>query len=257
MTLSMGCYAAGYLTGLAAFVWMARRRGMATEGIFLLLAAGLVGGLLCANLAQRVFTGEAGKTILGGIAGGYVSVLCAKRYTGITRPTGDLFAVAICAGEGVGRWGCYFGGCCYGRPTTAAWGVWQHHAWRHPTQLYLSLSCLLILIALVRLETRPDPTSNHVRPENILFCVQGLLYCAARFAVEFWREFPPLLPNTFLLSTLSTAQYACIAGGVFFAARLALLSHTSRRSDARGQSFMPAAPVAGDAGLNAAFDAKP
>lgn len=242
----MGCYAAGYLTGLAAFVWMARRRGMATEGIFLLLAAALVGGLLCANLAQRVFMGEAGKTILGGIAGGYVSVLCAKRYMGITRPTGDLFAVATCAGEAVGRWGCYFGGCCYGRPTVALWDVWQHHAWRHPTQLYLSLACLLILIALVRLETQPDRVPGQVYTENVLFCVQGLLYCAARFAVEFWRESRPLMPNVFLLATLSTAQYACIAGGVFFGARLARIRRAPPLPDASGRYAAPALPPAFD-----------
>ena len=247
MTLSMGCYAAGYLTGLIAFVWMARRRGMATEGIFMLLAAGLIGGLVCANLAQRLFTGEAGKTILGGIAGGYAAVLCAKRLLGITRPTGDLFAVAICAGEAVGRWGCYFGGCCYGKPTSIGWAVWQHQAWRHPTQIYLSLASLLILFALIRLEIRPARTL----PENVLFCVQGVLYCAARFVIEFWRApapaplsnlpstFPSMLPHSPPL--LSIAQYACIAGGIFFGARLAHISRSSRSGAVGSQSRLPLA----------------
>lgn len=171
MTLSAGCYAAGYLTGLAAFAWMARRRGLATEGIFALLVAGIIGGLLCANVAQWLTTGTAGKTVLGGIAGGYLAVALAKRWLGIRRPTGDLFAVAICAGEAVGRWGCFFGGCCYGKPTGIAWAVWQHGAYRHPTQLYLSLSCLLILIVLILLEAR----RNQPLPENALFCAQGSL----------------------------------------------------------------------------------
>ena len=210
MTLSAGCYAAGYLTGLAAFAWMARRRGMATEGIFALLVAGIVGGLVCANLAQWLTTGTAGKTVLGGIAGGYVAVALAKKWLGIRRPTGDLFAVAICAGEAVGRWGCFFGGCCYGKQTGIAWAVWQHDAFRHPTQLYLSLSCLLILIVLVWLEVRRDKTL----PENALFCVQGALYCIARFGIEFWRAHPG---STALITS---AQWACVAGLIFFVVRL-------------------------------------
>lgn len=105
MTLSAGCYGLGYLTGLAAFVWMARRRKMATSGILAIMGAGLIGGLIAANLTQWVFGGSAGKTVLGGIAGGYLTVICYKRYLGIQRPTGDLFAAAVSAGEAVSRCG--------------------------------------------------------------------------------------------------------------------------------------------------------
>lgn len=199
--------------GLAAFVWMARRRRMANEDTFALLTAGLIGGLLCANLVQLLVTNAAGKTVLGGIAGGYLFVLLAKRLLGINRPTGDLFAVAICAGEAVGRWGCFFGGCCYGKPTTAAWAVWQHNAFRHPAQLYLSLANLLILLILVFLQRWSEDRSKRISgirlPENTLFCVQGALYCVARFLIEFWRFTPDR-------GLLTSAQWACIAGCVFF-----------------------------------------
>jgi phosphatidylglycerol:prolipoprotein diacylglycerol transferase len=205
--LAAGFYAAGYILGIAAFVWMARRRGLATEGILLAMMAGLIGGLICANLAQRAVTGAAGKTVLGAVAGGYLCVFLTKRAVGIRRPLGDLFAVAICAGEAVGRWGCLFGGCCYGRPTDVPWAVWQHDAFRHPTQIYLSLACLLILGALWRFE-RASP------PENGLFYLQGMLYCAARFLIEFCRETHAVGIG------LSAAQWACLVGFAFFAARL-------------------------------------
>jgi len=213
MTLSAGCYAAGYVTGLLAFIWMAYLRRMANEDIFAILAAGLIGGLLCANVAQLLVTNTAGKTVLGGIAGGYMFVLIAKRLLGITRPTGDLFAVAICAGEAVGRWGCFFGGCCYGKPTTMAWAVWQHNAFRHPAQIYLSLANLLILLVLLFLQRQSEYRSESrpgIRlPENTLFCVQGALYCVARFLIEFWRFTPDA-------GLLTRAQWACMAGFVFF-----------------------------------------
>ena len=120
--LSPLCYALGYGTGLAAFYAMARRRGIATSGVMALMGAGLIGGLAGANLTQWLFGGAAGKTVLGAVAFGYVSVFLYKRYLGITRPTGDLFAVALCAGEAVGRFGCFFGGCCYGLPVPCPLG---------------------------------------------------------------------------------------------------------------------------------------
>lgn len=206
-SLSALFYAAGYLTGLGAYVALARRRAMATSGIFAVLGAGLLGGLIGANAAQWFATGSGGKTVLGGVAGGYLGVVLYKRWLGIVRPTGDLFAVALCAGEAVGRWGCFVGSCCYGKGTELPWAVWQQGAARHPTQVYLSLACLLILGALWRFGgTRP--------PENALFFLYGLLYCAARFLIEFFRD------TAVLAAGLSMAQWACLAGFVFFAVRL-------------------------------------
>jgi len=232
MTLSAGCYALGYLTGLAAFAWMAHRRHLATGGIMAVMGAGLLGGLVGANLTQWAYSslvggGEAGKTVLGGIAGGYLSVLLYKRYLGIRRPTGDLFAVAISAGEAVGRWGCFFGGCCYGKACALPWSVHQHGAWRHPTQLYLSGANALILVALWRFDkTHP--------PENGLFYLQGVLYCAARFVIEFFREGPPPVWG------LTGAQWACIAGFIFFGARLRLLLRPARPVSAAPSDAVPA-----------------
>ena len=215
MTLSSFCYLLGYLTGLAAFAWLARRRGLATSGIMAVAGAGLIGGLLGANLGQwlcaRIFHEvAAGKSVLGGIAGGYLAVVLYKRHLGIQRPTGDLFAVALTAGEAVGRWGCFFGGCCCGTITTVPWAVSEHGEMRHPAQLYLSATNALALTILLRVErTRP--------PENTLFYLQGVLCCTGRFAVEFFRAGPPPVAG------LTLAQWACAAGFVFFAVKLTRL----------------------------------
>src|SRR5580700_5941002 len=112
MTLSAAAcfYAAGYLTGIAAFLLMAMRRRLLTDGVVMLMVIGLIGGLVSANIAQRIVGGTPGKTVLGAIAGGYLSVFVAKSLMGIRRPLGDLFAIAISSGETVGRWGCFYGG---------------------------------------------------------------------------------------------------------------------------------------------------
>jgi phosphatidylglycerol:prolipoprotein diacylglycerol transferase len=205
------CYALAYAVGLAAFALMAQRRRIATSGVGAVSVAGLLGGLAGANLAQWLTTGSGGKSVLGGIAGGYLAVVLYKRHLGLRRPTGDLFAVALSAGEAVGRFGCLVGGCCYGVETSVPWAVYQHGAWRHPTQLYLALLALLILAVLLRIELHAP------LPENGLLYAQGTLYSVGRFLVEFFRVGPPLALG------LTAAQWACLAGFVFFGSRLSLM----------------------------------
>lgn len=70
----------------------------------------------------------------------------------------DVVAPPIALGLGLGRIGCFFNGCCYGRPTSVAWAVTSPHpphAHIHPTQLYeaiagIALAGLLVLIDRAR-----------------------------------------------------------------------------------------------------------
>jgi phosphatidylglycerol:prolipoprotein diacylglycerol transferase len=197
-------YTAACAFGIALFVWMARRRGLATQGVRLVVIAGIAGGFGGALVCQLIFAGADGKTILGGIAGGFVAVVLTKRSIGLKRPIGDLFAVALAGGEAVGRLGCFIGGCCYGKIASVPWAVEDHGAWRHPTQLYSSASAALILVLLLRLEKR-----GHL-PENALFYLQGILMCMSRFAIEFFRQ-----PGA-IFGPLTIAQWACIAGFIVF-----------------------------------------
>ncbi len=204
-------YAAAY--ALAAFVFwrMAKRRAMATDGIARIMAAGLIGGLAGANLLQLFATGLPGKTIEGGIIGGWLAVIWMKRRLRITRPTGDLFALAIPAGEALGRIGCFIGGCCYGKPANLAWAVHDHGALRHPAQLYLSLVAASAFLVLLAIERR------RIVPENGLFFLGGMLFCAGRLGVEFFRA------NATIAGSLSLAQVGCCIGFGFFAWRFVTL----------------------------------
>jgi phosphatidylglycerol:prolipoprotein diacylglycerol transferase len=209
-TPSALCYLLGYLTGVLAFAAMAARRRLLTAGMLRVMSAGVIGGLACAGIAQWLVVGSEGKSVLGGLAGGYLTVFLYKRHLGLRRSTGDLFAVALSAGEAMGRWGCYFAGCCYGRPSAVPWAIYQHGAMRHPTQIYLSLANAAILGVLLLVERR--------RPqENTLFFLQGTLYCFARFVIEFFRAGPATSIG------LTAAQIACIGGILFFSIGLARL----------------------------------
>jgi phosphatidylglycerol:prolipoprotein diacylglycerol transferase len=226
--LSAAAYVLAYVAGLALFAWAARRRGMGGQELRAVAVAGLLGGLIGASVLQLAASGEPGKTVLGGIAGGWIAVILAKRRLGIRRPLGDLFAFAIAGGEAIGRFGCFFAGCCYGKIAHVAWAVEDHGAPRHPTQLYSSLAAFATLAIIVWVDRRrtlpesrralPD-TARTLRdsagalPDGAIFYLQGTLFCASRFVIEFYRDVPSY-------GAFTLAQYACIAGFAFFAYRL-------------------------------------
>jgi phosphatidylglycerol:prolipoprotein diacylglycerol transferase len=51
---------------------------------------------------------------------------------------------ALTIGHAIGRLGCLLAGCCFGRTTDLAWGIFLHGHYRHPTQLIESLGLFLI-----------------------------------------------------------------------------------------------------------------
>ena len=201
---------------------MARRRGLSPNVAAQIMAAGLLGGLVGANMVQWLATGIPGKTIEAGIAGGWIAVILTKRALGVARPTGDLFALALPAGEAIGRIACFLGGCCYGKVATIAWAVHDHDAWRHPAQLYLSFAAAVSFATLYVIERRMR------LPDNALFYAGGMLFCAQRFTVDFFRDVAatPL--------GLTAAQLGCCAGLGFFAWKLVALLMPHRVTAAAG-----------------------
>lgn len=82
---------------------------------------------------------QSGKTILCGLVGGYGGVVIAKWCMDVKTKTGDSFAVPVAVAIGVGRFGCFHAGCCFGTPTERPWGVvfpGVDLLPRHPTQIY-------------------------------------------------------------------------------------------------------------------------
>jgi prolipoprotein diacylglyceryltransferase len=78
-----------------------------------------------------------GKTITLGLMGAYVAVELAKLALGVRVKTGDSFALPLALALAVGRWGCFFNGCCHGTGTDLPWGVdFLGDGPRHPTQVY-------------------------------------------------------------------------------------------------------------------------
>lgn len=93
--------------------------------------AGLFGALVGAKLAFLLAEGWhyrddwmallSGRSITGGLLGGYAAVEIAKKALGYRRATGDVFAVIVPVALVLGRIGCISAGCCPGRVCEAAW----------------------------------------------------------------------------------------------------------------------------------------
>ena len=64
---------------------------------------------------DRLMRWLAGKSIVGALLFGFVTVELVKRLHGIRRITGDFFAVVVPLGIAIGRVGCIVNGCCAGR----------------------------------------------------------------------------------------------------------------------------------------------
>ncbi|MFI5402132.1 MAG: prolipoprotein diacylglyceryl transferase family protein, partial [Planctomycetota bacterium] len=127
---------------LALLVAMAARRRLPPLALSgrerrAIAVAAFVGGVLGARIPfAGAWLGD-GKTILGGFGGGYLAVEATKAMLGIRAKTGDTFALPVALACAVGRWGCFFHGCCAGTPTALPWGRdFGDGVPRHPTQIY-------------------------------------------------------------------------------------------------------------------------
>lgn len=149
-----------------------------------------------------------GKTIAGGLLGGWAGVELAKRALGLRRSTGDAFVWPLAVGTALGRMGCFLTGLSdhtYGVATTLPWGVdFGDGVPRHPTQLY---EAVLVLGWAGLLAT----SKAKLRPSGTRFRWYLLGYFAWRFAIEFLKPRETWLPH------LSAIQLASLTG-VGFAA---------------------------------------
>ena len=141
-----------------------------------------------------------GKTVLLGLVGGYFGVELGKWFRGVKTKTGDSFAVPVAVAIGVGRLGCFFGGCCYGVETKLPWGVVfpkVDQLTRHPNQIYEAAFHLLMAIILYWL------LKNSIL-QGQLIKVYFLAYFAFRFLTEFFR------PEIHWTGGLSAYQWAIV-----------------------------------------------
>ena len=145
-----------------------------------------------------------GKTVVGGLLGGWAGVELAKKLQHIKQATGDIYVFPLIFGMAVGRIGCFLTGLpdhTYGNFTSLPWAVDFGDGPRHPTQLYDILFLILLAIVLKwRMRT--------AYPDGRIFRLFMLAYLTYRFGVEFIK--PTYRPY----AGLSAIQLACFIGSI-------------------------------------------
>jgi len=208
--------ALGYVGGYLAYRYMRDRQGdaLTDERRWLVIATTAVGALagsrILGLLEQAPRDGwhwdqllvPGGKTIVGGLLGGWLAVEIVKRCIGIRSRTGDLFAVPLCIGIAIGRLGCFCAGLAddtYGTPTTLPWGVnFGDGIPRHPTQLYEFLFLAILGFVLFRWNAKPHTN-------GVIFRAFMTAYLGWRLLIDFIKPQP-------LVHGLNVIQWACVAG---------------------------------------------
>jgi len=200
--------AAAYLLGLQLARVRARKRGLDPNrvldlGIYIIISALIGAKLLLLITDFKTFTADprelltlarSGGVFYGGLILAVGVALWYIRKIGLPLwTTCDVFAPGIALGHVIGRFGCLFAGCCFGKPTAKPWGITFTDPFAaanvgtplgvalHPTQLYEAGAEFLILLFLLATERKGRPYPGRT------FWLYMLLYAISRFIIEFYR----------------------------------------------------------------------
>ena len=215
--------AAAYLLGLQFALKRARARGLDANrvmdlGIWIIISA-LIGAKLLLlvvefdtfrqNPRELLTLLRSGGVFYGGlIAAVVVALWYLSRHRLPVWSVTDAFAPGIALGHVIGRLGCFFAGCCFGRITDVPWAVTFHNQYAaqnvgtplnvpiHPTQLYEAGAELIILGGLLWLERKGRPFPGRTFWSYMLF------YGITRFIIEFYRG-----DARGMVGDLSTSQF--------------------------------------------------
>jgi len=195
--------AIAFSAGLIVAARLGKAEGISSQQVmdmgFIVILAALIGSRLMYVLINVSHYIERPLDILkiwqGGLvfSGGIIAVVLtsvwySKRHGLSLWTLGDLWAPAAALGQGIGRIGCFMAGCCYGKPTDLKWGVVftdpqslaPQHIQLHPTQVYSSISGLVIFLVLFTLNSR-----KKFKGQVLLWFL--ILHSTARLLIERFR----------------------------------------------------------------------
>jgi phosphatidylglycerol:prolipoprotein diacylglycerol transferase len=227
--------AAAYLLGLKLAMSRAKSRNLDQTrildlGIYIIISALIGAKLLLLFTEFRTFIENprelltlvrSGGVFYGGLILAVAVALWYIRRIGLPLwTTCDVFAPGIALGHVIGRLGCLFAGCCYGKPTTVPWAITFTDAFAasnvgtplgvplHPTQLYEAGAEALILLVLLGTEKRGR------RFPGRTFWLYILLYSISRYVIEMYRGDPRGAIGMFSTSQFISMLLAPLAIGM-------------------------------------------
>ena len=191
------CIVLGTLLAILYTKWQTKKRlNLVLPNIFfyLIFVAGYVGGKLFLFFERPIYYIQNPKSIFNVFSGGFVfygSFICItiftiwylKKHKIAILPLIDILAITTTIIHSIGRIGCLFAGCCYGKPTDSIFGMsfpTTNSVTVHPTQLYEVFSILIImsLLFIIRKNKKFD---------GQVFFAYIILYAIARSVLELFR----------------------------------------------------------------------
>lgn len=185
--------------GFMLFRYEKKKAGIDDNEGIIIAAIAVIGGAVGAKLPMIIINLPeiissfpsikpliSGRTITGGLLGGFLAVRLYKYVRGLTTSYGDLLVIPLTVGIAVGRVGCFLQGCCFGKATSISMGVnFGDSIHRHPTQIYEISGLILLGILMMTLRKRD-------LPKGFLFRVFLLGYLAIRSSLGFIRPEPQI-----------------------------------------------------------------
>lgn len=246
--------AVSFLTGIFLAGYRAKRRGINPQlvldlSVYIIIAA-VVGSRLLyvlfhlheySNPLEVFALWQGGATFYGGLVLAIVvSYVFISRKNLSFLKVADIVSPSIALGVAVTRVGCFLSGCCYGQPTSGAWGVdfppyssagqtAAEAATRlgvetiglHPAQLYSSV-CGLLILAVVLL------SEKYLKKTGAAFGLFLVLYGIARFNIDFFRFYEDNARVLFSMTFSQLVSVGLLILGVI------LLARKPRRDQAAG-----------------------
>ena len=114
--------------------------------------------------------------------------------------TADFIIPYVALGQSIGRIGCFFNGCCYGKPMNALENF--------PTQIYAALA-LVIIFVILKIAQKKSFFAGFI------FILYLVLYSVQRFFIDFLRGDTPRYYLNLTASQLISIVVLVIAFGFY------------------------------------------
>jgi len=195
--------ALGFLTGMLFAKREARFAGespdMITDLSFYIILSAIIGARLFYIFTDirtyiehpleifKIWNG--GLTFYGGFLAAFATtVFYLKKKNISVLKTADIFAPSIALGHFMGRIGCFFAGCCYGKVCDLPWAITFRHSDSlapvgvalHPVQLYSVVNNLFIFLFLLSFR-------KFKKFDGQLFLIYAFFYGVTRIVIEVFR----------------------------------------------------------------------
>lgn len=154
------------------------------------------------NPLETIMLQKGGLAWFGGLILGSISGIVYLKFKKLSvYKVIDLFAPFLVLGQAIGRLGCFFNGCCFGKESIQGIYSEAQGLILIPTQLYSSFFLLVIFVILRIMQERPHKDGE-------IFFAYLLLYSIKRFIIEFYRaDNPVVLFGLTLFQLLSLAVF--------------------------------------------------